>query len=233
MSVPDAYPVPELPGAWFAIAPFSEPDPKLLTAAERTLFAQLEAPRRRREWFAGRVAARAALRAVGAGATSILRDARGAPILEGPHAAQATVAITHGHRCGAAIAINRSAPYPHVGIDWVDARDEARLKRLSARVLKTPEQDLVARDARTRLVCWGAREAAAKATRTGMFAFGLTKVWLIDIDPSLVSPVLNLPGTRVTIRWQPDGAALVLLGLDQSSFDAAQAATAKDSFSPG
>lgn len=227
MPVPDAHPVPELPGAWCAVTSFSEPDAGLLTAGERALFEQLPGPRRQREWFAGRLAARAALRAVGAGAASILRDERGAPVLEGPHAGHASVALTHGKGFAAAIAVGKDAPYPHVGIDWVDASDRARLARLDPRVLKPPERALVARDARTRLVCWGAREATTKATRTGMFAFGLSMVWLTEIDPALVRPVLNLSGTRVTVRWQPDGAALVMLGLDPASFKAAQAAVAR------
>ena len=224
MPIPDAHPIPELPGAWYAVAPFSKPETALLTPAERALFEQLRGTRRPLEWFAGRLAARAALRAVGAGAASVLRDARGAPVLEGPHAEHARLAITHGRAFGAAIAVTKGVPHPHVGVDWVDASDQPRLARLAARVLKPSEQDLVARDARIRLICWGVREAAAKATRTGMFAFGLSKVWVTGVDVDLRQPVINLPGARVTVRWQPDGAALVMLGLTADAFETARAA---------
>ena len=222
MTVPDALCVPEIPGAWYAIAPFSDPDPALLTTDERMLFEQLSGSHRPREWFAGRLAGRGALRAVGAGATSILRDERGAPLLYGPHANHAMVALTHGQSFAAAIAIPKAAPYPHIGIDWVDARDGARLERLSTRFLTSSERELSTRDPNIRLVCWGVREAAAKATLTGMFAFGLSRVWLTRIDPGLEHPTINLPGARATVRWQPDGAALIMVGLDHHAFDSAR-----------
>ena len=40
-------------------------------------------------------------------------------------------------------------------------------------------------------MCWGAREAVAKATRTGMFVFALSGVWVVDFHGDRVE--VNLP----------------------------------------
>src|SRR5688500_2823953 len=105
----------DLPGV--AIAVIRHPDPidrELLTEAERAIFESLTTDKRRREWFAGRLAARAALRSLGLPHASVLRDPEGRPITDGAY-----VAITHGDSIAAAAA----SLDLHVGIDVIDPQD--------------------------------------------------------------------------------------------------------------
>lgn len=222
--VPEAEPVPSLPGAYLAFAPFAEPDPELLTAPERALFETFTGRKRRTEWFAGRLAARAALRCTGAGAVSILRADNGAPRLEGPHADQVELAITHGHGLAAAVATRKDAAFPHVGVDLVDASDQPRVEKIAYRVLKDHERDLCAEAPDLMRVCWGAREAVAKATRTGMFVYALTGVSVTGIEGERAE--IDVPGVEVFFRFRDDGGVLVLAGASAEAVAAAQAVAA-------
>jgi 4'-phosphopantetheinyl transferase EntD len=212
--IPLAEPAPGLPGAFFAAVPLApEVDPTLLTPQERSLFEQLPgAGHRRREWAAGRLAGRAALRASGAGAASILRDDNGAPRLVGPHADEVHLAITHGKRLAAAIATRRDGPWPTVGIDLVDAEDQARIERIAERFLKPCEHGLIAAEARAAMIVWGAREAVAKATRTGMFLFALSAVWVESIETETGRISVNVPGMHLGYTALADGGVLVFAG---------------------
>lgn len=216
-----AEPVPGLDGAHFAVVEIAGPiDESRLTPAERALFAALPGEgRRRREWFAGRMAARAALRACGAGAASILRAESGAPRLSGPHAEQAFVAITHGQTRAAAVATRADGRWPSVGVDLVDATDLPRIQRIAKRVLKPAELALAAEGEERLLLAWGAREAVAKATRTGMFLFALTHAWLEAVDTASGRLRVNVPGIEAGFRFLDDGSALVMAGADASALE--------------
>ncbi len=217
-----AEPVPGLPGAFWAVAPIGEhPDPSALTPAERTAYGDLKSDRRRREWLAGRQAGRIAARAVGAGAASILRGPEGGPVLVGPGEGRVDLALTHGEAYAAAVALPRGGAYPHVGIDWVDARDGPRLARLAPRVLDPDEAARCAgRDLWLR-AAWGAKEAVAKATRTGMFAFGLGAVRLTHLDEASGRIDVSLPGAWVRLMSSGE-AVVVVAAVTDAAFRAAR-----------
>jgi enterobactin synthetase component D len=200
-----------LPKAVLAETPISASfDPSTLLPEERSIFDALSTPRRRAEWLAGRAAARAALAALGASGLAVGADPRGAPILIGPRAEAFSVAITHGEEDAAAIASPLAAPWPHVGLDWVDARDAARIQRLEGRVFH-PGETAPRRDDLARRVGWGAKEALAKATSTGMFAFGLSAVRILEIEPGGLVRT-NLSGASVGFEPRAD-AVLVFAGV--------------------
>src|SRR5262245_49003950 len=97
--------IAQISGAQLAtIAIGVEPDLGALLESEQAIFQRLTADLRRREWWCGRIAARAALEALGASGLAILADERGVPTLAGPRADEYFVAISHGRRLAAAIA---------------------------------------------------------------------------------------------------------------------------------
>lgn len=211
--VPSAERLPGFNGVWVAfraLPALDEIDVQLLNDDERALFATMSNPARRCEWWAGRMAARGALRAVGAGAASVLKAPNGAPTLSGPHADQAAVAITHGRRWAGAVATRLDGPTPHVGIDLVDAEDLPRVAKIAPRTLTPTEHAMMAADPRAGPLAWAAREAAAKATRTGMFAYALSEVALVGLDtPGRLQ--LNEPGLTAAYTAAPDGGWLVFV----------------------
>ncbi|MEL6184295.1 MAG: 4'-phosphopantetheinyl transferase superfamily protein [Myxococcota bacterium] len=209
-SVPLAAPVPGFPGAAWAVTEIVDRSPDFLSRSERTLFDTLQAPKRRREWLAGRAAARSALRALGGGAASVLRTDEGAPRLEGPGAERLEVAITHGRNHAAAVAAPLTGPFPHLGIDWVDAEDRVRLLRIAKRVLSPQERAQSEADPVALQVAWGAREAVAKATRTGMFAFALHGVRVTALDAAGGTAELDLEGSLSRFWVRPEGSVIVV-----------------------
>lgn len=221
--VPLAAPVPGFPGAAWAVTEIADRSPAFLSSAERTLFATMDAPKRQREWLAGRAAARSALRAVGGGGASVLREPEGAPRLQGPGADRLEVAITHGRDHAAAVAAPISGAYPFLGIDWVDVEDQVRLKRIAHRVLSPDEQRRCAEDPVALQIAWGAREAVAKATRTGMFAFALHGVRLAAVDRSEGWAELDLPGTLARFWVRPEGSVIVVAAVSAATRDRALA----------
>lgn len=218
-----AEPAPGMPGAhWSRVAIEDLIDPSFLTREERALFDTLTTDKRRREWLAGRRAARAVLRAVGAGACSVLRNDEGAPRVVGPGGEAVDLAITHGQGQAAALACRRDGPFPHVGIDWVDARDLPRLKRVVGRITDPTEKALCEGSNLALQVAWGAREAITKATRTGMFMFALSRVHLVGIAPDGRAKV-DLEGAEVGYLKNPDGSVVVLARVSAACRAAANA----------
>jgi 4'-phosphopantetheinyl transferase EntD len=202
-----------------ALVPYSiDLDRALLTEREREIFDAIPVGRdkRRREWWSGRIAAHEALEACGLSGISVLRDPEGRPIAEGAH-----VAITHGRTLAAAAAsIDR-----HVGIDVLDPSDQQRLARIAERVLRGPEPELAKAHPQDGLrLIWGAREAVAKATHTGMFAFALTQVHATAIDRSSKRIETNRSGIEVSWVELEGGELLVLAAAtDQAVREAAAA----------
>jgi 4'-phosphopantetheinyl transferase EntD len=199
----------------------AHPDPAVLSDAERALFVTLGTERRRCEWWCGRVVARAALEELGARALSVVADDRGAPKIVGPSADSFFVSIAHGRRVAAAIAAASSAPYPFVGVDIVDPEDRPRLERLEGRVLTEDERLLAREDPDLRILAWAAREAVAKATSTGMFAFALKRIAVRNIDHATRVIDLGLPDVRGV--FEPlDGGFIVLAGCSREVYERAR-----------
>lgn len=215
------------PDARVALLPLDgiEPDPERLHPRERSLFEALDATdARRREWFAGRIAARAALTELGYPDVATSRRDNGAPHLEGEGAQALHVAITHGKRLAAAVAAHASGRWPHVGIDVVDAEDLDRVLHVAKRVLTDDERARAAADPMHARLAWGAREAIAKATNTGMFVFALSRVWTLAVDAETRTIAVNLEGIQVVYAPLDDGGVLVLAGASKGAYAAAQAA---------
>lgn len=217
----EAAPIPGFPDAAWAITPIGAQQPDFLSEEERELYASYTLERRREEWLAGRAAAHAALGVLDAHGLSVLRDPEGAPVLHGPRASRFEVAITHGKTTAAAVAAPGDGR--GLGLDWVDAADRVRLQRLADRVLKPREHELVAHAPDALLVAWGVREAVAKATRTGMFAYALAGVHLTQLDESDGSASVNVPGVRVRFWRRPDGHVVVVAQVEAETRAEAQA----------
>lgn len=161
-----------------------------------------------------------ALSALGHAALSILADPRGAPRLEGASAAGVHIALAHGRRVAAAFASQTGARFVCVGVDVVDPEDAARIGRLEARVLTENERALAAGDPEIRLLAWGAREAVAKATSTGMFAFAMRAIAINRVDRAqkrieveVTAPAAD-PGGHPPAPTDPTRAAMTEAGVE-------------------
>lgn len=207
------------------------PDPSTLTAEERSLYEGLPGgAHRRREWWAGRTAAREALAQLEIEGVSVLRDPEGRPVLHGPGAGAARIAIAHGKRLAVAAVVPVSAPMPHVGVDVVDPEDQPRLERIEARILRGPEPRILAAEPKDGLrIIWGTREAAAKATHTGMFAYGLTKLHVTAVDRAARRITTNRRGIEATWLELDSGELVVVAVADD---DAVAEAGAQDPMRP-
>jgi 4'-phosphopantetheinyl transferase EntD len=189
-------------------------DLDLLVPEERAIFDTLTTDKRRREWWAGRIAAHQALEAIGIRGASVLRDPEGRPITDRAH-----VAITHGDTIAAAAASTSL----HVGIDVLDPHDQKRLERIAHRVLRGPEPELAKAHPQDGLrLIWGAREAIAKATHTGMFVFALTKAHVTGIDRETRRMATNRPEIEVSWLDLPGGEILVIAGASDAAVAAAR-----------
>ncbi|MEL7372631.1 MAG: 4'-phosphopantetheinyl transferase superfamily protein, partial [Myxococcota bacterium] len=209
-----AQPLGRLSGVWVAFKPIpavGDIDVNALHADEQSLYRAIGTDSRRCEWWAGRMAARGALRAIGAGAASVLRAPNGAPLLCGPHAHQASIAITHGRRWAAAAASRRDGQTPNIGLDLVDVEDRPRVARVAGRNFRPNELARMDTDPDAGLLAWATREAAAKATRTGMFAFALSEVSLMDFDRDSMALTLANSGMTGAMAPAPDGGWLVFV----------------------
>jgi 4'-phosphopantetheinyl transferase EntD len=205
-----------------------EPDREGLEPPERTIFDTLKAEPRRREWWAGRMVAKAALAALGARPLAIAADPRGVPRLEGQGADRWFIAISHGRRLASAIAASAESPFPGVGVDIVDDEDRARIEKLEARVLTPHERALADVDRDARILAWGAREAIAKATATGMFAFALKGVSIQRIERAPLSVggfgriEVALEGAEILFEPLADGGILVAAGCTRTVGESAR-----------
>jgi len=191
---------------WAATAiPGAAPWSRLLEA-ERAAGQRLRGEKRQREWFAGRWAARAVLADLGAPDTPLLPDAEGAPVPGRPDVLAAPppagvgeleISLSHGARWALAAGHRRRPEDPHLGIDLVDDRDGARAARVLDRHLTDRERELIADDPGAAGLLWGAREAVAKATRTGMFAFALLDVAVEALDRERATIAVGYPGCHL------------------------------------
>jgi 4'-phosphopantetheinyl transferase EntD len=207
LAIPDALEAPEL---------------ERLTEEERKFFGTLTTDRRRAEWWAGRVTAHAALEALGAPPVSILADKRGVPRLLGEGNAPYFISISHGRRVAAAAATRENAAFPCIGIDVVDPEDAERIDKIAKRFLTETERALLQTDPRAAMLAWGAREAIAKATSTGMFAFALKKGAILAVDYAAARIRVELEEIEVVfVPIEGDGLA-VLAGTTRAIAASAQ-----------
>jgi 4'-phosphopantetheinyl transferase EntD len=168
-----------------------------LTRAEGHLLEGVSSPERRAELAGGRVAARRALPGI-----EVLADAGGAPVLcKAPPGW--SVSITHA----AGVAVAAVGPFARLGIDLVPPSDEVRLARLVPRILAAEAGQL--RSLRDRLACWALKEAALKATRSGLDAL------LSGDGPRVLSlepPRLDVAGLSAELGEIPEGILALVWG---------------------
>jgi phosphopantetheinyl transferase len=182
--------------SWESLAHF------VLGQEERPQWDRLTAPKRRREWLAGRVAAKDAIRrlllatrgvSIFPADIAIVPEANGRPRAEGKALSGLGLSISIAHTDGVAVAI-AAALEGGVGIDVerVDRRrgeyERAAFSADEVRLLG-PETDLERRERSLRL--WCAKEAVAKALGRGLMGsplnlearrvdagFGEAELWL-------------------------------------------------------
>lgn len=223
MQLPEAKVAPGLPGVFFAVLPLQQPpELTLLHADEKRIWDGLETESRRREWWAGRVAAKIALAALGASQIAVLKDERGLPALVGPNTEDLLVSITHGRRLCAAAAARAGQGTAGLGIDLIEPEDLARLRKLEARVLAPGELDHFADRELALAAAWAAREAVAKATATGMWAFAMSRVHLVSFDPAEEMLGVGVQGARLSKRTLDDGTLIVFAAADRDLVARAQ-----------
>ena len=186
---------------------------------ELPLYQALTSDARRREWWAGRVAAHAALRELGLAPSPVLRGAEGAPEVRG-----AQVTLSHGG--GQALAVAWKGQEHGVGVDLVSAADIERSRRVLTRWAREGERRWLDAPLGPGLL-WGAREAIAKASRTGMFAFALTEVHVTEIRVDRIDT--SVEGAE--LRWEPaeGGGVRVFARMDAELCAWARARTAERS----
>lgn len=215
--------IDSMPGAAIATRAIeASPDPEQLTAKEREIYRQHTTDRRRSEWWSGRICARAALEQLGARELSVLAHARGLPKLDGEGAERFFISISHGRRVAAAAAAREDARYPCLGIDVVDPEDADRIAKISRRFLTAHELRLIEDDPQAAMLAWGAREAIAKATSTGMFAFALKSGAIRAIDRRRRRVEVELEGIEATFEPIPGDGLVVLAATTRAISEAAQ-----------
>lgn len=175
-----------------------------LSPLEQALAAQIPPGRRRTEFVAGRWAAHHALAAWLHPVPPVGRSAEGAPRLvgDGP---PTRLSISHSRTAAVAAA----GPGPGgLGIDLMDPADGARIPKVLGRFQSQAEARLL-RGPEGPFVAWGAREAVAKATETGMFRFAIFQVHVTDFDPSTGKVDVEPAGMQV--RWMTVGGHHVVV----------------------
>jgi 4'-phosphopantetheinyl transferase EntD len=227
-----------VPGVVWASAAIVEAAPgdadwARLPPAEAAYGRGLKGDKRRREWFAGRSAARDVLRALGAPDAALLPDDEGAPVLHDVDPARVEgleVSLSHGGRWALCAGHRRAKDGFHLGVDLVDDGDAPRAARVLDRHLSDGERALLAAlsndddRARAAALMWGAREAVAKATRTGMFAFALLDVHVTALDLAAGRVEVDYPGCALGVRHLLPGTTLVWATVTADAAKAAQAA---------
>lgn len=129
--------------------------------------------------------------------------------------------VTLAHDRKAAVAAGYSKAGPQIGIDLVDEDDAGRIHRIQDRVLSPAERVLASGEPRAFLLAWGTREAVAKATRTGMFAYALERVHVLHIDWAKKTLETNLPG--VTVAFEAiQGSYVVIAAVESRTVEEAR-----------
>jgi 4'-phosphopantetheinyl transferase EntD len=164
---------------WLAFSPVGEKShwPEL-SEPEQQHLETLGSPQRKKEWAAGRIAARLALGEIGRFSGSILSGSDGAPELV-PNPNGLSISISHTRQVAAAVAFENGRSEQGIGIDLVSAEDQVRIRSIRRRIFSSEEYALVDQHPDALPLAWALKEAAAKATRTGMFRFALENVRLL------------------------------------------------------
>lgn len=202
--------MPGLETAHFALVRLHQPlELSLLHPEERLAFGALATDARRREWWGGRAAARGALAAIGAPEAWVLSDPRGVPELHGPGAERCLISISHGRRWSVAMVMPREARVGGIGVDAVEPEDLTRLRRLERRVFDEDERARFGADGLALGAAWAAKEALAKATATGMWAFAMRHVRLSRFEPETGDLAVDVPGAALSMLRLEDETLLV------------------------
>ncbi|MGF1509902.1 MAG: hypothetical protein ACFB9M_10420 [Myxococcota bacterium] len=168
---------------------------------------------RRNDWRAGRMAARRALRTLAGtqiqdlNSISILADAEGAPQVWFGDGTRAPYGVSLTHGGGEAYALAWRESDWTAGIDWVSLSDRGRTRSVMSRWAR-PEEAEWLRWEHGPCLLWGVREALSKATRTGMFVFGLSRVHVHGVERDRV--LTNWPEAEIRWREVPGTGILVV-----------------------
>jgi 4'-phosphopantetheinyl transferase len=208
------------PEARVAVLPIEEDHGALLSPAEQERAERFRFPKRRREWTAGRAAAKLALRDASAGFRepgdlTILTDPSGQPRVTNAqgYSTDFGVSITHAGGVAAALAFPLDRP---IGLDL----EPVAVLDAGLAILACTEQEqrwLAACPEKLRtealLRIWTAKEAAVKLTGTGL-GVPLTQVRVEPIDLEQTEVRMRLPssegietGCRVRVRKLGDWIA--------------------------
>ncbi|MFF9277413.1 4'-phosphopantetheinyl transferase superfamily protein [Streptomyces griseosporeus] len=172
----------------------------LLTPAERHVLHGL-APRRRAQWTAGRILAKALVAEVTgkrADGVEILPCADGSPRLSVPG-----LRLSLSHTAGHVAAAVAAGP---VGVDVCETSRAPEVLRAADHVLNPGESAVVGHDAVRLAAAWALKEAAVKAGRQGLSGEAPRRVRILGLTP----PALD-GGHRALVRAA--GAAVVALVL--------------------
>jgi acyl transferase domain-containing protein/NAD(P)H-dependent flavin oxidoreductase YrpB (nitropropane dioxygenase family)/NAD(P)-dependent dehydrogenase (short-subunit alcohol dehydrogenase family)/phosphopantetheinyl transferase (holo-ACP synthase) len=186
-----------------------------LSEMERDLFLKLSHPKRRREWLAGRVAAKAAIRILLQGAVSntdisLVREESGGPSLQikGQENRQVFVSLSHSGEVAVALASLRSG----YGIDVQAITDsvldlkgtfaaDSELENFHKGGLTDPPTAMT--------ILWSVKEACLKAV--GPKRFGMRKILLESVGPQDGYVVCRLAGPEqvelCAVAFHEDGYA--------------------------
>lgn len=146
---------------------------KLLTPTERSTYAGFPTEKRRRDWLAGRLAAKSAIRAWTAAPQAspieVLNDASGRPYCRVPGMESVPeVSISHCAQGGVG-----AASSGRIGVDWEPIEDRpARVAEFYA-----SEDERRAGDAASLTMLWAVKEAALKLLGLGLRCDPKELVW--------------------------------------------------------
>lgn len=227
LRLPSVHPVPGLPGARFSLVRLQQPlELGLLHPEEQRHFRTLSTDARRREWWGGRVAARSVLHTMGVGDSWVESDPRGVPTVRGADVGTHLVSISHGRRWSVAMVMPSREAVGGVGVDVVEPEDLVRLRRIERRVWTDDERARFADEGLALGVAWGAKEALAKATATGMWAFAMRHVSLVALEPERGLVEVSLPGAQLSMHRLEDETLLVFAAASPALVERARAVAA-------
>ncbi|MFT5679671.1 MAG: NAD(P)-dependent dehydrogenase (short-subunit alcohol dehydrogenase family), partial [Myxococcota bacterium] len=200
------------PAAIIAQASFEAP-PSRLPADEQAALTARGTPRRQRDRIAGRLAARAAVRAL-TGAQdadfSIDNDPLGRPRVDLPE----DIRISITHRSGEAMAVAARGGWPGIDVERIEPRDPA-----FAKTWFTPTERLLSgNDPFRQTLIWATKEAVLKALGTGL-RLAASEVEVTNIAPGRLTVRLGvaacwrvayLDGQPPTVRWSRQGDDVIV-----------------------
>jgi len=186
----------------------------LLSVSEREAFARLPAEKRRRDWLAGRLAAKRALRALdpawGPDEIEILNAQDGRPFARVPSGAAHSFSISHCVKGGICAVSRDGSP---IGVDFepLAAHGDGVLALIMHRTELAPLDETPALW-QTKL--WTAKEAVLKALGLGLACDPREVRWFeaarrLELDGQARRRWLELGSPRLTVEHRPFEDALI------------------------